>query len=110
MLVLISIQTFRGKTAREIYRAVKGIVVTRQLIAPVSYAVASLGKEINSSYVYSIAGQAEVGELVIGYVGSLSIVRYIYKILKPSDLKSTLITIYNILGVPMTLTGKVTTG
>lgn len=97
---------FRGKTAKEIYRCGKGIVltvttVTGSIIKPVAFAISTIPAEFSKGIIYTAVGQ--VGETAIGYVSGIGFVRYLYKVIQPSKFKATARLIYNIGCLPMTL-------
>lgn len=75
---------FRGKTAKELYRCGKGILLTGSLAKPVG----------------------QIGEGIIGYVSGIGFVRYLYKVIQPANLKATARLAYNIACLPVTLYSK----
>ena len=95
---------FRGKTAKEIYRCGKGIVLTGSIIKPVGFAVSAVPAELSKGVIYTAVGQ--VGEAAIGYVSGIGFVRYLYKVVHPTKLKATARFLYNIGCLPMTLYSK----
>jgi len=95
---------FRGKTAKEIYRCGKGIVLTGSVIKPVAFGISTIPAEFSKGIIYTAVGQ--VGESAIGYVSGIGFVRYLYKVVQPSKLKATARLIYNIGCLPMTLYSK----
>ena len=95
---------FRGKTAKEIYRCGKGIVLTGSVIKPVAFAISTIPAEFSKGIIYTAVGQ--VGESAIGYVSGIGFIRYLYKVVQPSKLKATARLIYNIGCLPMTLYSK----
>lgn len=95
---------FRGKTAKEIYRCGKGIVVTGSIIKPVGFALVSIPAEMSKGFIYSTIGN--VGESVIGYISGVGFVRYLYKVLEPEKLKATARLSYNLACLPVTIYSK----
>jgi hypothetical protein len=95
---------FRGKTAKELYRCGKGILLTRSVAKPVAFAISTLPLELSKGVIYTAVGQ--VGETAIGYVSGIGFVRYLYKVLQPAKLKATARLIYNISCLPVTLYSK----
>ena len=95
---------FRGKTAKEIYRCTKGIVLTGSFAKPIAFAIANVPTELTKGIVYTAVGQ--VGETAIGYISGIGFVRYLYKVVEPAKLKATARLAYNIAGLPMTLYSK----
>lgn len=92
---------FRGKTAKEIYRFSKGILVTRSIAKPVGFALITIPAEFSKEFIYTSVGP--IGETVIGYISGIGFVRYLYKVVNPTKLKATTRLIYNVGCVPMTL-------
>lgn len=95
---------FRGKTAKEIYRCSKGIILTGSFAKPIGLAIATIPAEFSKGVVYTAAGQ--IGETAIGYVSGIGFVRYLYKVLQPTKLKATTRLIYNVASLPMTIYSK----
>ena len=95
---------FRGKTAKELYRCGKGILVTGSVAKPVGFAVAQVPAELTKGVVYTAVGQ--IGEGVIGYVSGIGFVRYLYKVVHPGKLKASARLAYNIVCLPVTLYSK----
>ena len=95
---------FRGKTAKEIYRCGKGIVLTGSIVKPVGFAIATVPAELSKGFIYTAVGQVSDG--VIGYISGIGFVRYLYKVLHPSKLKETARLLYNVGCLPMTLYSK----
>ena len=95
---------FRGKTAKEIYRCTKGIVLTGSFAKPIAFAIANVPTELTKGIVYTAVGQ--VGETAIGYISGIGFVRYLYKVIEPTKLKATARLTYNIVCLPMTLYSK----
>ena len=95
---------FRGKTAKEIYPCTKGIILTGSIVKPVVFAVATIPAELSQGVVHGTVG--EIGEAVIGYISGVGFVRYLYKVIHPSKLKSTARLIYNVGCLPITLYSK----
>lgn len=92
---------FRGKTAKEIYRCGKGMVVTGSIIKPLGFAIATIPSEMSKGFIYSTIGN--IGEGVIGYISGIGFVRSLYKFLEPEKLKATARVSYNIACLPMTI-------
>ena len=92
---------FRGKTAKEIYRCGKGILLTGSFAKPVGFAAAQIPGEFTKGVVYTAVGQ--FGENVIGYISGIGLVRYLYKIAQPTKLKATARLTYNVACLPITL-------
>lgn len=95
---------FRGKAAKEIYRCGKGIVLTGSIVKPLAFAVSTIPAEFSTGIIYSTVGQ--VGEATLGYLGGVGFIRFLYKVMEPSQLKSTARLIYNLSALPMTLYSK----
>jgi len=95
---------FRGKTAKEIYRCGKGILLTGSFAKPLGFAAAQIPAELTKGVVYSAVGQ--VGDGIIGYVSGIGFSRYIYRALQPGKLKASARLIYNIACLPITLYSK----
>ena len=81
----VLLKRFRGKTAKEVYRCGKGIVLTGYISKPV--AVLQVPGELTKGFVYTAVGQ--IGEGVIGYISGIGFVRFLYKVVQPSKLKAT---------------------
>ena len=94
----------RGKTAKELYRCGKGIVLTGSVVKPLGYALATVPAELSKGVIYTAVGQ--VGEAAIGYISGIGFVRYLYKVIQPPKLKATARLIYNVGSLPMTLYSK----
>lgn len=92
---------FRGKTAKEIYRCGKGMLVTGSIIKPLGFAIVTIPSEMSKGFIYSTIGN--IGEGVIGYMSGIGFVRYLYKVLEPEKLKATARLSYNIACLPMTI-------
>lgn len=92
---------FRGKTAKEVYRCGKGIVLTGSVIKPIGFALATVPAEFTKGVVYTAVGQ--VGEAALGYVSGIGFVRYLYKVVHPAKLKATARLIYNVGCLPITV-------
>ena len=71
-------QKFRGKTAKEIYRCGKGIILIGSISKPLGFAVAAVPREMSKGFIYTAVGQ--VGEAALGYISGIGFVRYIYKV------------------------------
>lgn len=95
---------FRGRTAKEIYRCGKGIVLTGSIAKPLGFAVATVPREMSKGFIYTAVGQ--VGESALGYISGIGFVRYIYKVAKPEKIKVTARVIYNVACLPITLYSK----
>lgn len=95
---------FRGKTAKEIYRCGKGIVLTGSIIKPVAFALSTIPTELSTGIVYTAVGQ--VGEIAIGYMSGIGFARYVYKVVQLPKLKATVRLLYNIGCLPITLYSK----
>ena len=95
---------FRGKTAKEIYRCGKGIVLTGSISKPLGFAAATVPREMSKGFIYTAVGQ--VGEAALGYISGIGFVRYIYKVAKPEKIKVTARVIYNVACLPITLYSK----
>ena len=92
---------FRGKTAKEIYRCGKGILLTGSVAKPLAFAAAQVPAELTKGTVYTAVGQ--VGEAAIGYVSTIGLFRFLYKVVQPSKLKATARLAYNLVSLPMTV-------
>ena len=95
---------FRGKTAKEVYRCSKGIILTGSVAKPVGFAIANVPAEFSKGVVYTAVGQ--VGETALGYISGIGFVRYLYKVVQPAKLKATARLIYNVACLPVTLYSK----
>lgn len=95
---------FRGKTAKEVYRCAKGIVLTGSVSKPIAFAAAQIPAELSKGVVYTAVGH--IGENVLGYVSGIGFVRYIYKVAQPAKLKATARFAYNVACLPLTLYSK----
>lgn len=95
---------FRGKTAKEIYRCSKGILLTGSVAKPIGYPVATIPTELSKGVVYTAAGQ--FGETAIGYLSGIGFVRYLYKVGQPAKLKASARLIYNMDCLPITIYSK----
>ena len=95
---------FRGKTAKEVYRCSKGILLTGSFAKPIGFAISTVPAELTKGVVYATVGQ--VGETVIGYASGIGFVRYLYKTLQPAKLKATARIVYNVASLPITLYSK----
>lgn len=96
--------SFRGKTAKEVYRCGKGIVMTSSFQGPLMFAGKQLAVEVTSGYVASTIGSAVEG--AIGYVSGFGFVRWVYKACHPGRVKAFARLGYNILGLPFTIYAK----
>lgn len=92
---------FRGKTAKEIYRCGKGVILSGSILKPVAFAVTAIPGKLTKGVIYSA-----VGESVIGYASGIGFVRFLYRAAQPAKLKATARLIYNIGCLPMTLYSK----
>ena len=95
---------FRGKTAKELYRCGKGVLLTSSVAKPVAFAAAQVPAELTKGVVYTAVGQ--IGEGLIGYISGIGFVRYLYKVVQPTKLKATARLAYNIACLPITLYSK----
>jgi len=95
---------FRGKTAKEIYRCGKGILLTGSIAKSIGFALSTVPTELTKGVIYTAVGQ--VGETALGYLSGVGFVRYVYKVVNPTKLKATARLIYNIGCLPMTLYSK----
>ena len=95
---------FRGKTAKEIYRCGKGIVLAGSISKPLGLAITTVPREMSKGFIYTAVGQ--VGEAALGYISGIGFVRYIYKVAKPEQIKVTTRVIYNVACLPITLYSK----
>ena len=95
---------FRGKTAKEVYRCSKGIILTGSFAKPIGFAIANIPAELTKGVVYSAVGQ--VGETAIGYVSGIGFVRYLYKAVQPAKLKAAARLVYNVACLPITSYSK----
>ena len=95
---------FRGKTAKEVYRCGKGMVLTGSVAKPLGFAVAQVPAELTKGVVYTAVGQ--LGEGVIGYISGIGFVRFLYKVIHPGKLKAGARLIYNVACLPMTMYSK----
>ena len=94
----------RGKTAKEIYRCLKDILLTGSISKPLGLAVASLPREMSKRFIYTAVDQ--VGEAALGYISGIGFVRYVYKVVKQKKIKVTARLVYNISCLPFTLYSK----
>ena len=97
----VLLKRFRGKTAKEVYRCGKGIVLTGSISKPVAVAALQVPGELTKGFVYTAVGQ--IGEGVIGYISGIGFVRFLYKVVQPSKLKATARLAYNVACLPATL-------
>jgi len=95
---------FRGKPAKEVYRCVKGVVLTGSIAKPLGFAVVQIPRELTKGFIYTALGQ--VGESALGYISGVGFVRYLYKVLQPARLKAIARVAYNIVCLPVTLYSK----
>ena len=72
---------FRGKTAKEIYRCGKGMLLTGSFAKPIGYAVTTIPTELGKGFVDTAVGQ--VGEAAISYLSGVDLVRFLYKVVQP---------------------------
>ena len=100
----ILLKRFRGKTAKEVYRCSKGILLTGSFAKPIGFAAAQIPGELTKGVVHTAIGQ--VGEGVIGYISGIGFVRYLYKVVQPAKLKATARFCYNLACLPVTLYSK----
>ena len=92
---------FQGKIAKEVYRCGKGIFLTGSVAKPLGFAAAQVPAKLTKNVVYSAVGQ--VGEAAIGYVSTIGVVRFLYKVVHPAKLKTTARLAYNVACLPMTI-------
>lgn len=97
-------QKFRGKTAKEVFRCGKGIILTGSISKPLGFAVATVPREMSKGFIYTAVGQ--VGEAALSYISGIGFVRYLYKVAKPEKIKVTPRVIYNVACLPFTLYSK----
>ena len=95
---------FRGKTAKEIYRCVKGVFMTGSVAKPLGFAAAQIPAELSKGVIYTAVGQ--LGDSAIGYISGIGFVRYLYRAAHPGKLKATTRLIYNVVSLPMTIYSK----
>jgi hypothetical protein len=95
---------FRGKTAKETYRFVKGVIITRSITGPAMYAVSVIPTELSKGFIYSAIGS--VGESFLGYISGVGFVRWLYKASDVSYIKNTARVLYNFGCLPMTIYSK----
>lgn len=95
---------FRGKTAKEVYRLSKGIVLTGSVTGPAAYAAISIPKEMSKGFIYSAVGS--IGESLIGYISGIGFVRWIYVGTNVPTIKSIARIIYNFASLPITIYSK----
>jgi len=92
---------FWGKTAKEIYRCGKGIILTGSVAKPLGFASAQVPLELTKGFVHTATGQ--VDEAAIGYVSSIGMLRFFYKVAHPAKLKVTARLAYNVVCLSMTI-------
>ena len=92
---------FRGKTAKEIYRCGKGVVMTGSFAKPIGYAVATIPAELGKGFIHTAVGH--VGEAAIGYLSGVGLLRFLYKVAQPEKLKATARVLYNVGSLPITI-------
>ena len=95
---------YRGKTAKEIYRCVKGMACTKSLVGPATYAVGSIPKELSTGFVMS--STKDVGEWLLGYTFGVGFLRSCYKLIGNTQIKGLFRIGYNIAGLPATCYAK----
>lgn len=100
----ILLKQLRGKTAKEIYRCGKGVILTKSVTKPLMFAVAQVPGEFTKGFVYSAIGQ--IGDGALGYISGIGFVRYLYRVAHPGKFKATARLIYNIGCLPITLYSK----
>ena len=98
----VLLKRFRGKTAKEVYRCGKGIVLTGSISKPV--AALQVPGELTKGFVSTAVGQ--IGEGVIGYISGIGFVRYLYKVVQPTKLKASARLASNVACLPVTLYSK----
>lgn len=94
---------FRGKTAKEIYRFSKGVIATRKVVGPATYALMSIPKEMSKGFINSAVG--DVGETFIGYISGVTFLRYFYKFTNIVYITRSARIAYNFISLPMTCYG-----
>jgi len=94
----VLLKRFRGKTAKELYRCGKGIILTGSVSK--SVAVLQVPNELTKGFVYTAVGQ--IGEGVIGYISGVEFVRYLYKVVHPAKFKASARLAYNVACLPIT--------
>jgi len=94
----------RGKTAKEIYRCGKGIVLTGSISKPVAVAALQVPGELTKGFISTAVGQ--IGDGIIGYISGVGFVRYLYKVVHPTKLKASARLAYNVAFLPVTLYSK----
>lgn len=104
----VFLKKYRGKTSKEIYRFVKGVVVSKSIAGPALYAATIIPTEMSKGFVYSAV--ANIGENALGYVSGLGFCRWIYKATDVTFIKNTGRLVYNVCGLPLTLYSKGVTG
>lgn len=95
-----SLAILRGKTAKEIYRFSKEVIMTKNLIGPTMYAASVIPKELSSGFIYSSVANA--GECMLGYISRLGFVRFVYRNTNVSLIRNTGRIISNVCGLPIT--------
>lgn len=100
----VLLKRFRGKTAKEVYRCGKGILLTGSVSKPVAVAALQVPGELTKGFVYTAVGQ--IGEGVLGYISGIGFVRYLYKVVQPTKLKASARLAYNVACLPVTLYSK----
>jgi len=68
---------------------------------PLGFAAAQVPAKLTKDVVYSAVGQ--VGEAAIGYVSTIGVVRFFYKVVQRVKLKATARLAYNVFCLPMTI-------
>jgi hypothetical protein len=92
---------YRGKTAKEIYRFAKTVLITREVIKPAVYAAKQVAFESPSGMIISAAKNA--GSYVICYVLGIGFAKSAYMILQDGKIKNITRIVYNLGSVPYRL-------
>lgn len=85
---------FRSKTAKEIYRCGKDIIITVSVYKSFNFTVLKIFEELSKSLIYRII--SKISENVLGYSSGIGFVRHLYKVVRPGKLKETARLIYNV--------------
>lgn len=95
---------YRGKCAKEVYRCVKGIFITRKILKPILFAGAQIVTEVPKGAVTAAALKA--GECAIGYICGVGFIRSIYVCSHAGKVKNATRLVYNIACLPVTIYTK----
>ena len=91
---------YRGKMAKETYRCVKGIFLTRSLVGPVSHAVTQVpGTMLKGYFVSSVK---DVGVQALTYLCGIGWLKGSYELVTNEALKSGVRVVLNLASLPMT--------